>query len=142
VVLTLVATLTLLLTTVAALGVFNTVVLNSRDQVNDIGVLKAIGMTPRQVRVMVITSMALVGAVAGTVAVPLGSLLHHSIVPIMANAAGIGSRSPPSPSTHLPNYSRSPAPSYRPAGPPGHEPPPHFAPSNPPSPPPPSSPSI
>jgi putative ABC transport system permease protein len=86
----LVSTLALLLAAVAALGVFNTVVLNSREQVHDIGVLKAIGMTPRQVRVMVITSMALVGAVAGTVAVPLGSLLHHSIVPIMANAAGVG----------------------------------------------------
>jgi putative ABC transport system permease protein len=86
----LVSTLALLLAAVAALGVFNTVVLNGREQVHDIGVLKAIGMTPRQVRVMVITSMALVGAVAGTVAVPLGSLLHHSIVPIMANAAGVG----------------------------------------------------
>ena len=42
----LITTLTLLLCAVAALGVLNTVVLNTRERVHDIGVLKAIGMTP------------------------------------------------------------------------------------------------
>ncbi|MFC7479075.1 FtsX-like permease family protein [Luedemannella flava] len=42
----LIATLTVLLSVVAALGVFNTVVLNTRERVHEIGVLKAIGMTP------------------------------------------------------------------------------------------------
>ena len=60
-----VATLTLLLATVAALGVFNTVVLNTRERVHEIGVLTSIGMTPRQVRVMVVASMSLIGLVAG-----------------------------------------------------------------------------
>ena len=47
-ILSLVATLTLLLAAVAGLGVLNTVVLQIRERVHDIGVFKAIGMTPRQ----------------------------------------------------------------------------------------------
>ena len=39
-------TLTLLLSIAAGLGVLNTVVLHIRDRVHDLGVLKAVGMTP------------------------------------------------------------------------------------------------
>jgi putative ABC transport system permease protein len=85
-----VATLTVLLGTVAALGVFNTVVLNTRERVHEIGVLKSVGMTPRQVRAMVVVSMTVIGLVAGVLAVPLGYLLHHAILPVMANAAATG----------------------------------------------------
>src|SRR5262249_38632797 len=46
-VLGLVATLTLLLAAVAGLGVLNTVVLQTRERVHDLGVFKAVGMTPR-----------------------------------------------------------------------------------------------
>ncbi|GAA1784482.1 hypothetical protein GCM10009682_03290 [Luedemannella flava] len=84
----LIATLTVLLSVVAALGVFNTVVLNTRERVHEIGVLKAIGMTPRQVRLMVVTSMVAVGALGGVLAVPAGWLLHRAVVPVMAGAAG------------------------------------------------------
>jgi putative ABC transport system permease protein len=90
VLLTLVATLTLLLSTVAALGVLNTVVLNTRERVHEIGVLKTLGMTPRQVRAMVVSSMAGVGLLAAALAAPLGYALHHRILPVMADAAGTG----------------------------------------------------
>ncbi len=86
--LTLVGTLTLLLSTVSALGVFNTVVLNTRERAVEIGVLKTLGMTPRQVRVAVVTSMAGIGLVAGALALPIGTLLHHRVLPVMADAAG------------------------------------------------------
>jgi putative ABC transport system permease protein len=86
----LVATLTILLSAVAALGVFNTAVLNTRERAHEIGVLKSIGMTPCQVRVMVITSTTAIGIVAGLLAVPLGYALHHRILPVMGNAAGTG----------------------------------------------------
>jgi putative ABC transport system permease protein len=88
--LTLVGTLTLLLCTVAALGVLNTVVLNTRERVHEIGVLKTLGMTPRQVRAMVVASMVGIGLVAAVLAAPLGYALHHRIVPVMADAAGTG----------------------------------------------------
>ena len=54
----LVATLTLLLVAVAGLGVLNTVVLQTRERVHDLGVFKAIGMTPRQTIAMVVCSVA------------------------------------------------------------------------------------
>jgi putative ABC transport system permease protein len=86
----LITTLTLLLAGVAALGVFNTVVLNTRERVHEIGVLKSIGMTPRSVRVMVVTSMVTIGVLGGVLAIPLGSALHRWILPVMADAAGTG----------------------------------------------------
>ena len=64
--------LTLVLGMVAALGVFNTVVLNARERRRDLGMLKSIGMTPRQVTVMMVTSMGALGVVGGLVGVPLG----------------------------------------------------------------------
>jgi putative ABC transport system permease protein len=84
----LIATLTLLLSAVAALGVFNTVVLNTRERVHEIGVLKSIGMTPWQVRLMVVTSMVAVGSLGGALAVPAGWALHRAIMPVMGDAAG------------------------------------------------------
>jgi putative ABC transport system permease protein len=80
--------LTLLLGTVAALGVFNTVVLNTRERRRDLGMLKSIGMTPRQVTVMMVTSMATLGVVGGLLGVPLGIGAHHLIVPAMTDAVG------------------------------------------------------
>ncbi|MGW4028150.1 FtsX-like permease family protein [Streptomyces sp. NPDC004838] len=81
--------LTLLLTTVAALGVFNTVALNTRERRRDLGMLKSIGMTPRQVSVMVVTSMAALGTLGGLLGVPVGIALHRLVVPAMTDAAGI-----------------------------------------------------
>jgi putative ABC transport system permease protein len=86
----LITTLALLLAAVAALGVFNTVVLETRERVHEIGVLKSVGMTPRQIRVMVVASMVTVGLVGGALAVPLGYGLHRWILPIMGDAAGTG----------------------------------------------------
>lgn len=87
---TLITTLTLLLCGVAALGVVNTVVLTTRERIHEIGVLKALGMTPRQTRTMIVTSMVGLGLVAGVMAVPLGVALQHQILPVMGNAAGTG----------------------------------------------------
>ena len=81
--------LTLLLGTVAALGVFNTVVLNTRERRRDLGMLKAIGMTPRQVVTMVVTSMAALGVVGGVIGVPLGIVAHRLIVPVISRAATV-----------------------------------------------------
>lgn len=80
--------LTLLLATVAALGVFNTVVLNTRERRRDLGMLKSIGMTPRQVTVMVVTSMAALGVVGGLLGVSIGIVAHHLTIPAMTDAAG------------------------------------------------------
>jgi len=89
-VLTMVAMLTALIIAVAGLGVLNTVALQVRERAHSIGVLKAIGMTPRQALAMTVCSVALVGLAAGIVAVPAGILLHHSVLPVMAHGANSG----------------------------------------------------
>ena len=86
-VVSLVATLTILIMVVAGLGVLNTVALQIRERAHDIGVFKAIGMTPRQTLTMILCSVGLVGLVAGIVAVPVGIYLHHGVLPAMAHAA-------------------------------------------------------
>jgi putative ABC transport system permease protein len=83
----LVLILTLLLVVVAALGVLNTVVLMTRERVHDLGVFKAVGMTPGQTITMVVTMVAATGLIAGLIAVPAGIALHHAILPIMGNGA-------------------------------------------------------
>jgi putative ABC transport system permease protein len=87
-VLGLITLLILLLAAVAALGVLNTVALQAREKVHDLGVFKAVGMTPRQTIAMVVCWVAGVGLVAGLIAVPLGIVLQHYLVPAMASAAG------------------------------------------------------
>ncbi|MGW3492187.1 ABC transporter permease [Streptomyces sp. NPDC001020] len=79
--------LTAMLAVVASLGVLNTVVLNTRDRRRDLGMLKSIGMTPRQVTVMMVTSMAVLGAIGSLLGIPLGIAGYDLVVPRMADAA-------------------------------------------------------
>jgi putative ABC transport system permease protein len=88
VVLALISLLTLLLALVAGLGVLNTVALQTRERVHDLGIFKAIGMTPRQTIAMVVCWVAGTGLVAGLIAVPAGIALQHHLVPVMGAAAG------------------------------------------------------
>ncbi len=82
--------LTALLVAVAALGVLNTVVLDSRERVHELGVLKALGMSPRQTVAMLVTTVAAVGLVAGAVGVPIGMAVHSAVLPLMGRAAYTG----------------------------------------------------
>ena len=86
-VISLIALLTILLVVVAGLGVLNTVVLQLRERVHDLGVFKSVGMTPRQAIAMVVCSVTLIGLLAGIVGVPLGVLVHNGVVPVMGHAA-------------------------------------------------------
>jgi putative ABC transport system permease protein len=86
----LIGTLTLLLALVAGLGVLNTIVLNTRERVHDLGVFKAIGMTPRQAIAMVVCWVAGTGLVAGLIAVPAGVALHRYVLPAMAASVNTG----------------------------------------------------
>ncbi|GAB3847869.1 ABC transporter permease [Dactylosporangium cerinum] len=87
---TLAATLTVMLVVVAGMGVLNTLVLDTRERVHDLGVFKALGMSPRQTVTMVLTSVAGTGLLAGAIGVPVGILLHHAVLPAMGRAAGTG----------------------------------------------------
>ncbi|UGQ08953.1 FtsX-like permease family protein [Yinghuangia sp. ASG 101] len=85
----LIGLLTVLLAVVAALGVLNTVALDTRERAQAIGVLKSLGMTPRQTMAMVVTSVVALGLVGGAVGIPLGVALHHLVAPVMADTADL-----------------------------------------------------
>jgi putative ABC transport system permease protein len=80
--------LTLMLLTVAALGVLNMVVLETRERVHDLGVHKALGMTPRQTVTMVIASVVVTGLIGGAIGAPAGVILQRTIVTSMGRSAG------------------------------------------------------
>jgi len=86
----LVGALTLLIAVVAGLGVLNTVVLQTRERVHDLGVFKAVGMTPGQTIAMVVSTVAGTGLAAGLIAIPAGVALHWYVLPVMGNAAQTG----------------------------------------------------
>ncbi|MER7567042.1 FtsX-like permease family protein [Streptomyces sp. NPDC097941] len=87
---TMAALLTLMLVSVAALGVLNSVVLDTRERVHDLGVCKALGMSPRQTVGLVLASVAGIGVLGGLVGVPAGYALHGFVLPVMGHAAGTG----------------------------------------------------
>jgi putative ABC transport system permease protein len=80
--------LSLMLMVVAGLGVMNTVVLETRERVHDLGVHKALGMTPRQTTAMVIASVVVTGLVGGTVGTAVGVLLQRAVITEMASSVG------------------------------------------------------
>lgn len=81
--------LAVLLGLVAALGVLNTVALNVHERRRDLGMLKSIGMTPRQVVVMVVTSMAALGVLGGLLGIAVGMVAHRLVVPLAAEAGQV-----------------------------------------------------
>ncbi|MFF0132056.1 ABC transporter permease [Streptomyces mirabilis] len=80
--------LTLMLVSVAGLGVLNSVVLDTRERVHDLGVCKALGMSPRQTVSLVLSSVAGIGVLGGLIGVPAGFTLHGFVLPVMGHAAG------------------------------------------------------
>jgi len=69
-------------------GVFNMLLLNTRERVRDTATLKALGMSPRQLIVMVGASAGLLALVGGVVAMPLGLSLHHVLNDAISKSAG------------------------------------------------------
>lgn len=83
---------TVIICVAAGLGVLNAAVLTTRDRSRDIGVLKALGMSPRQVRSMVIISMGVLGVLGGLAAIPAGVLAHHWIAVFTGDLINSGMR--------------------------------------------------
>ena len=83
------ALMTVLLVVVAGFGVLGAVILDTRERVHDLGVYKAVGMTPRQATGMVLTSVGWLGVIAGAVGVPAGLLLHTVVMRLMGDAIGV-----------------------------------------------------
>ena len=82
-----ISSLGLVLIVISLGGVFNTVLLETRQRVRETAVLKTIGMTHRQVVAMVIASIAPIGVVAGLLGVPLGLAFQRIVLRLMGEAA-------------------------------------------------------
>jgi putative ABC transport system permease protein len=68
-------------------GVFNTVLLETRQRAREMAVLKAIGLTPAQVVTTVIATIVPVGLVAGAIGVPIGLIAQHVVLDYMGQVA-------------------------------------------------------
>lgn len=82
------ALLATMLLVVAAIGVLGTAMLEIRDRARDLGVFKALGMSPRHIVAMTLTAVGSTGLVAGLIGVPVGVALHHIVVPRMGATGG------------------------------------------------------
>lgn len=81
-----VGTLTIALVVVAGLGIAHTVVLNTRERRRDLAIVKAVGMTPGQVVVMAVTSMAALGLIGGVLGLPGGVAAQRAVMGLIAEA--------------------------------------------------------
>jgi hypothetical protein len=74
--------LTWLVVVLAAVGVFATLLMQAREKVRDLGIHKALGMTPRQVITMVSCWAIVPAVIAAAIALPAGVALE----PVIARA--------------------------------------------------------
>lgn len=90
----LVGRLTELIAVLARLGVLNSVLMLTRERVHDLGIVKALGMTPRQTLTMVVCWVIAPAVAAAVIAIPAASYLHA--LTVKAIGAITGSGVPPS----------------------------------------------
>jgi putative ABC transport system permease protein len=74
------AWLTLLVGLLAGLGVLNAALMATRERVHDLGVFKAVGMTPRQTITMVICWVIAPAVIAAAIALPAGLTIQDHLV--------------------------------------------------------------
>jgi putative ABC transport system permease protein len=80
--------LALLVVVLAALGVLNSVLMATRERLHDLGIYKALGMTPRQIIAMVLCWMIAPTIIAATVALPVGLIVQDRLVVHLAAVTG------------------------------------------------------
>ncbi len=73
---------------IAVAGVFNTLLLNTRERARETAVLKALGMTPLQVLAMVAAGAVVLGSVGGVLGLPVGVSVHRALMQALGSVAG------------------------------------------------------
>ncbi|GAC1475129.1 MAG: hypothetical protein NVS9B11_16530 [Candidatus Dormibacteraceae bacterium] len=74
-----VASFALVLLMISAAGVFNSTLLTTREKVRDISILKALGMTSRQIALMAVGSILVLATLAAAIGLPLGIWLAGAV---------------------------------------------------------------
>jgi putative ABC transport system permease protein len=72
--------LALLVAVLAALGVLNSVLMATRERLHDLGIYKALGMTPAQTLAMVICWVIAPTLIAAAIGLPIGLILQDNLV--------------------------------------------------------------
>ena len=80
---------------IAVAGIFNTLMLNTRERVRDTATLKALGMSPRELIGMVASSAGFLALVGALIAVPAGIWLSRELFDLIISSVG-GTAPPPS----------------------------------------------
>ncbi|HEX8919771.1 MAG TPA: FtsX-like permease family protein [Chloroflexota bacterium] len=83
-----VTALAVILGLIAIVGVFNTVLLNTRERLRDVAVLKALGMSPAETVAMIAASACVIGLLGGVLGVPVGVFLQERVLSLMAGTVG------------------------------------------------------
>lgn len=81
---------TALVLVVAFTNLFSTVLLTTRERLHDLGVLRAVGFTPRQIVRVTATGAALIGAVAAGAGIPLGLAVLGQLLDAIGEDTGMG----------------------------------------------------
>jgi putative ABC transport system permease protein len=87
---TLIQTLTALIAALAGLGVLNSVLIAARERVHDLGIFKALGMTPRQTTAMVACWVVAPAIAAAAIAIPAAILAHSLTMQAIGRVVGTG----------------------------------------------------
>ncbi|NIM95607.1 MAG: FtsX-like permease family protein [Anaerolineales bacterium] len=82
--------LTLILGGIAALGVFNSIWMTVQERRRGFGMLKAVGMTPEQVIIAVLSGVVGIALVAYFIGLPLGLTGIRALMNMVANSIGFG----------------------------------------------------
>jgi putative ABC transport system permease protein len=85
--LSVIALMGIVLVVISLGGVFNTVLLETRQRTRELAVLKAVGLTPRQVVAMVVASVVPVGLLAGLAGVPVGIAFQRAVIGYLGQTA-------------------------------------------------------
>jgi len=80
--------LAILVAMLAGLGVLSSVLMLARGRVHDLGIFKAIGMTPPQTIAMVVCWVIAPGIAAAIIALPAGIALHTTVIDAINNNQG------------------------------------------------------
>jgi putative ABC transport system permease protein len=95
------AWLTVLVGVLAGLGVLNAALMAARERVHDLGVFKAVGMTPRQTITMVICWVIAPAIIAAAIALPAGLIIQDLLVRQLASGTALHGSALPGSFVHV-----------------------------------------
>ncbi len=99
--LSLFAWLTLLVGVLAGLGVLNAALMATRERVHDLGVFKAVGMTPRQTITMVVCWVIAPAIIAAAIALPAGLIIQDLLVRQLTSGTALHGAALPASFVHV-----------------------------------------